>query len=157
MGYWGTLIATRCGSKTPAVLAEHGAESRREAGRDGGWAVFSVAGSVVGDEHGILSTLVSAPVLAAYIADSDYGWLTGLSPEAGGWQAWLGPATAYALTRDHHMAADGMARRAAGRAARQMIRDFGLPPAQAARRAVAWAAEEIYFTLLQALGVRISS
>ena len=132
MGYWGTLIAARCGSRTPTALHERGgAEPWPEAERGDGWKVFSVddrmAGDlVVGEELDMLMAITletSAPVLAAYIADSDYGWMSGSSPAGGAWQAWLGTRSASYF----------------GQSPEKMLR-----PAMAAKRAVAWAAEAGY-------------
>jgi hypothetical protein len=97
-------------------------------------------------DDGVLSRLAlesGAPLLAAYVADSDYGWLVGVSPTKGTWQAWLDPKTAFLFERDHQVA-QGISKSEANRRARQMIRRFGLRPTEAAERAVQWAAEAGY-------------
>lgn len=76
MGYWGTLIAVRSGPETPSSLQILGAKVRQHAGarRSDGWRVYDVTGNVVGDDAELLPSLAAAsgaPVLAAYIADSD--------------------------------------------------------------------------------------
>lgn len=147
MGYWGTLIAACTNGQVPGVLRDLGAElwEHQHARRGDGWQVFSVPDNLVADD-GVLSRLAlesGAPLLAAYIADSDYGWLVGVSPTKETWPAWLDPKTAFVFERDHQVML-GMARSEANRRARQMIRKFGLRPTEAAECAVQWAAEAGY-------------
>jgi hypothetical protein len=105
-----------------------------------------VPDNLVADSGDLLSRLSresAAPVLAAYVADSDYGWLVGVSPSGERWEAWLDAKTAFAFERDHHLMT-GVTRADANRRARQMIAAFGSPPAGAATRAVGWAAKAGY-------------
>jgi hypothetical protein len=91
MGYWGTLIAVRGDGRSPPVLSGRNAELREHDGarRGDGWQVYSLPDNVIfGDADGVLPRLAKesgAPVLAAYVADSDYGQLVGLSPVHGQW------------------------------------------------------------------------
>lgn len=147
MGYWGTLIAMRTNGRLPELLRDLDAEVRehQSARRGDGWQVISVPDDVVTDD-GPLARLADesgAPLLAAYIADSDYGRLIGVSPAMGTWTAWLDPRMAFVFERDHHEM-HGMPKSAANQRARQTIKDFGLPSAEAANCAVRWAAEAGY-------------
>ena len=135
MGYWGTLIAACTNGQVPGLLRDHGAEIRehQHARRGDGWQVFSVPDNLVADDD-VLSRLAlesGAPLLTAYIADSDYGWLVGVSPTKGTWQAWLDPKTALVFERDYQVM-QGIPKSEANRRARQMIRKFGLRPTEAA-------------------------
>ncbi len=148
MGYWGTLITVRSGGQTPAALRGRGADIRQHEGarRGGGWLVYDVADNVLGEDDGLLVNLsadTAAPVVAAYIADSDYGQLVAAHPSGERWGAWLAPRTAYAFERDHHMMG-GASRHVARRQALGTIASFGSPPAEAARCAVKWAAAAGY-------------
>jgi hypothetical protein len=147
MGYWGTLLAARTHGELPAPLRDRDTDVRDDpdARRGDGWQVVSVADNLIADGAVLTSLTVEtgAPVLAAYIADSDYGWLTGVSPTREPWQAWLDAPTAFVFERDHHVMT-GMSRADADRRAREMRDGFGLTPAAAARRAVGWAAEAGY-------------
>jgi hypothetical protein len=148
MGYWGTLITVRSGEEMPAVLRDRHAHIRQHDGarRGAGWLVYDVSGNVLGDDETLLRNLSAdsaAPVVAAYIADSDYGQLIAASPSGERWGAWLAPRTAYAFERDHHRM-DGTSRHVARRRALGTIASFGSPPAEAARYAVRWAAEAGY-------------
>jgi hypothetical protein len=147
MGYWGTLIAACTNGQVPGLLRDLGAEisEHQHARRGDGWQVFSVPDNLVADD-GVLSHLAlesGTPLLAAYFADSDYGWLVGVSPTKETWQAWLDPKTAFVFERDHQVM-QGMPKSEANRRARQMIRKFGLGPTEAAECAVQWAAEAGY-------------
>lgn len=147
MGYWGTLITVR--SEGRPVLTNRNAELRvhDSAQRGDGWKVYSVPDNLITDDAGgVLPQLVKetdAPVLAAWVADSDYGQLTGLSSIHGQWQTWLDAKTARIFERDY-LAMMGMSKADADRQAQQMIAGFGLPAAQAAKRAVQWATEAGY-------------
>jgi hypothetical protein len=148
MGYWGTLITVRSGEEMPAALCDRDVHIRQHEGarRGGGWLVYDVSDNILGEDETLLFNLSAdsaAPVVAAYIADSDYGQLVATSPSGERWGAWLAPRTAYAFERDHHMM-DGASRRIARRRALATIASFGSPPAEAARCAVRWAAEAGY-------------
>jgi hypothetical protein len=147
MGYWGTLIAVR-GDQTPSVLRDVDASVRSHDGavRGDGWRVYDVPDNVLGQGLDLLLDLVAAsssPVIAAYIADSDYGQVVAATPSGDRWGVWLDRGTAYAFERDHHVMT-GMARAAARQRARETIAAFGCPPAEAVRHAVNWAAEAGY-------------
>jgi hypothetical protein len=150
MGYSGTLIAVRSedGRNLPA-LTDRNAELREHdsARRGDGWQVYSLPNNaVVGDADGVLPRLMkesNAPVLAAYVADSDYGQLVGLSPLHGRWETWLDAKTAFLFERDF-LVMKGMSKTDANRQARQTIAAFGLPPGEAAKRATQWAREAGY-------------
>jgi hypothetical protein len=148
MGYWGTLIAVRSGENSPAILGDHGAQVRWHDGtrRGDGWRVYDVPTNVVGEKPSLLADLTAAtgaPVIAAYIADSDYGQVVGADPSGQQWGAWLSRGTAYAFERDHQLML-GEARSVARSRARAVMTGFGSPPAVAARLAVRWAAEAGY-------------
>ncbi|PWU44817.1 hypothetical protein DLJ46_23950 [Micromonospora globispora] len=149
MGYWGTLIAVQSNGRNLAALTDRSAELRVDgsARRGDGWQVYSLPDNlVVGDTDGALPRLVKesdAPVVAAYVADSDYGQLAGLSPVHGQWETWLDANTARRFERDY-LVMKGMSKADADRQAQQMIAGFGLPPAEAAKRATQWAREAGY-------------
>jgi hypothetical protein len=96
MGYWGTLIAVRSGAEMPAALRRHNAETRRHdvAGCGDRWRVFDAAYEILDSDDALLVDLAresAAPVLAARIADSDYGWLVGVGPSGDQWgRGWRG-------------------------------------------------------------------
>lgn len=147
MGYWGTLVAVR-GEPMPASLQGRGASVRSHDGalRGDGWRVYDLADNPLGQGLDLLvglSAASSSPVIAAYIADSDYGQLVAATPSGHQWGAWLDRRTAYAFERDHYLM-DGATRTDARRRARQAIAGFGCPPAKAVRHAVQWATEAGY-------------
>jgi hypothetical protein len=147
MGYWGTLIAVR-GDQAPVVLQDIGASVRSHEGavRGDGWRVYDLPDNILGRDPDLLQSLVvasSCPVIAAYIADSDYGQVVAATPSGDQWGVWLDRDTAYAFERDHQVMI-GMARKAARRRARETIAAFGCPPREAIRHAVNWAAEAGY-------------
>ena len=82
-------------------------------------------------------------MLAAYVADSDYGQLVGVSPSGQRWAAWLDVKNAFIFERDH-LVMTGVAKGEAIRRARQLIAGFGSEPREAARQAVHWAADAGY-------------
>jgi hypothetical protein len=128
------------------MLSGRGAEERRHPGarRGDGWQVFDLNDNLL-DDADLLPTLaahVDSPVLAAYVADSDYGWLVGVS-RAGQWRAWLDSVTAFGFERDHRIM-QGMAKAQARLHAHHLIRNYGEPPARAAQAAVTWAANAGY-------------
>lgn len=149
MGYWGSLIAVRSDGRNLPALTDRNAELREHdsARRGDGWQVYSLPDNVIfGDTDGVLPRLVKeseAPVLAAYVADSDYGQLVGLSPLQGQWETWLDAKTAFQFERDY-LAEKGMSKADANRQAQQTIAAFGLPPREAAKRATQWAREAGY-------------
>jgi hypothetical protein len=103
--------------------------------------VYSLPDNVVADADDVLPRLAKesqAPVLAAFIADSDYGQMAGLSQLLGRWEAWLDADTARLFERDH-LVMQGVSKAEANRQALRMIAGFGLPPAAAAERATQWA------------------
>ncbi|MCW6005846.1 hypothetical protein K1W54_14845 [Micromonospora sp. CPCC 205371] len=117
--------------------------------------MYDVPDIVLGESLDLLLDLVAAsssPVIAAYIADSDYGQLVAASPSGDRWGAWLDRGTAYAFERDHHVM-NGVSRRAARRRARETIAAFGCPPAEAVRHAVDWAAEAGYKVPARPIGL----
>lgn len=146
MGFWGTLVAVRSNGDVPAPLRDRDAEERRHPGalRGDGWQVFEVSSNLLEEENRLsgLATDLGSPILAAYIADSDYGWLVGVS-RAGRWCAWLDAKTAFAFERDHHVML-GVPKPEARRLARSMIRNFGVSPGRAARAAAQWATDAGY-------------
>jgi hypothetical protein len=147
MGYRGTLIAVR-GSQTPMALQDLDAAVRSHEGaaRGDGWRVYDVPDNVLGGGPDVVLGLVAAsssPVIAAYIADSDYGHVVAASPSGDPWGVWLDRGTAYAFERDHHVM-NGTPRAAARRRAAEAIAAFGCPPAEAVRHAIGWAAEAGY-------------
>jgi hypothetical protein len=146
VGYWGTLVVVRSNGQMPALLSRRGAEERRHPGalRGDGWHVFDVNDNLL-DDKDLLPTLASdlkSPVLAAYITDSDYGWLVGVS-QAGQWQTGSDPVNAFEFERDH-LIMKGMVKARASEQARQTIASFGVPPRRAAQSAVEWAAAAGY-------------
>lgn len=149
MGYWGTLIAVRSNGQERPALTDRNAELREHDGarRGDGWQVYSLPDNVIfGESDGVLPQLVQesgAPVLAAYVADSDYGQLVGHSPLHGRWESWLDAKTAFLFERDY-LVMKGMAKADANRQAQQIVAAFGLPPGEAAKRAVQWAREAGY-------------
>ncbi len=149
MGYWGTLIAVRSDGRNLSVLTECDAELREHDSvrRRDGWQVYSVPDNVIfGDTDGMLPRLVKesdAPILAAYVADSDYGQMVGLSPLHGRWETWLDAKTAFLFERDY-LVMKGMSKADANRQAQQTIAAFGLPAREAAKRATQWAREAGY-------------
>ncbi|MFI2652748.1 hypothetical protein [Micromonospora fulviviridis] len=149
MGYWGTLIAVRSNGRKLPALTDRNAELREHDGarRGDGWRVYSLPDNVIfGDGDGVLPQLVKesdAPVLAAYVADSDYGQLVGLSLVHGRWEPWLDAKTVFLFERDY-LVMKGMAKADANRQAQQAITAFGLPPGEAAKRAIQWAREAGY-------------
>ncbi|SNT64366.1 hypothetical protein SAMN05421812_1177 [Asanoa hainanensis] len=147
MGNWGTLIAVR-GAQELGTLRDLDAAVRSHDGaaRGDGWRVYDVPENVLGQGPDPLLALVAAsssPVIAAYVADSDYGQVVAATPSGDQWGVWLARDTAYAFERDHN-AMVGMARTTARRRARETIAAFGCPPDQAVRHAVNWAAEAGY-------------
>jgi hypothetical protein len=149
VGYWGTLIAVRTDGRQLAALADQNAELRGHdtARRGDGWQVYSLPDNLIsGDTGDVLPRLVmdtGAPVLAAYVADSDYGQLAGASTTHGQWGTWLDASAAFHFECDH-LVMTGMPKAVAKRHAQQMIAGFGLPPSEAARRATEWAREAGY-------------
>ncbi|MEV4137238.1 hypothetical protein AB0J72_34325 [Dactylosporangium sp. NPDC049742] len=124
------------------VLQDVGASVRSHEGavRGDGWRVYDLPDNVLGREPDLLLSLVvasSCPVIAAYIADSDYGQVVAATPSGDQWGVWLDRDTACAFERDHH-AMIGMARKAVRRRARETIAAFGCPPREAVRHAVNW-------------------
>ncbi|GAA3199610.1 hypothetical protein ACFO1B_50040 [Dactylosporangium siamense] len=155
MGYWGTLIAVR-GSRTPTALQDLDAAVRTHEGaaRGDGWRVYDVPDNVLGRGLDVLLDLVAAsssPVIAAYIADSDYGQVVAASPSGDRWGVWLDRGTAHAFEREHHVM-NGMPHAAARRRADETIAAFGCPPAEAVRHAIGWAAEAGYTVQAGAIG-----
>ena len=147
MGYWGTLIAVR-GDQASVALRDVDASVRSHDGavRGDGWRVYDVPGNVLGQGPDLLVALVAAsssPVIAAFIADSDYGQVIAATPSGDRWGVWLDRDTAYAFERDHNVMT-GMSRTAARRRARETIAAFGCSPDQAVRHAVNWGAEAGY-------------
>ncbi|MEV5763656.1 hypothetical protein AB0L34_03625 [Micromonospora sp. NPDC052213] len=149
MGYWGTLIAVQRNGRDLAALTDRNAELRvhDSARRGDGWQVYSLPDNVVvADADDVLPRLAKesqAPVLAAFIADSDYGQMAGLSQLHGRWEAWLDADTARLFERDH-LVMQGVSKADANRQALRMIAGFGLPPVAAAERATQWAREAGY-------------
>ncbi|XRQ08721.1 hypothetical protein ACN3XK_71535 [Actinomadura welshii] len=142
MGYWGTLIATRTEGRTPGALRGFEIRDHEGARRGDGWQVHDAPDDFVTGSNDLLPRLAAesgTPLLAAYIADSDYGWLLGVDPAGDQWRAWLDARTAYAFERDHRRMT-GMPKADARGHARKMISGYGLPPGEAAKRAVQWAA-----------------
>lgn len=149
MGYWGTLVAVRSDGRDLPALTDRNAEVREHdsARRGDGWRVYSLPDNAIfGGADSVLARLVKeseAPVLAAYVADSDYGQLVGLSPVHGRWETWLDAKTAFLFERDY-LVMKGMSKADANRQAQQTIAGFGLPPNEAAKRATQWAREAGY-------------
>jgi hypothetical protein len=147
MGYWGTLVALRTDGHLPVSLRDRDAEIRDEdrARRADRWQVASVSDNLVAEDQVLseLSAETGSPILAAYIADSDYGWLVGVTPSVKTWGAWLDARSAFAFERDH-LIMMGQTPANARRRARQMIDGFGSPPAEAAKQAARWANEAGY-------------
>lgn len=176
MGFWGHIVAVR--STRPAaelpVLRNNPAWA---SGGDGDYDIRHVAegGWQIVDVHShealpldALAHDSGAPVLAAYILDSDGANLTGFGPASGLWEGWIGPGGSSCYAIDDPYAAD----EAAFDAAEARIR-AELP--ERARQAVAWAeeagltpapdavlaamqghetfAEDLFFSVLAALGV----
>jgi hypothetical protein len=146
MGYWGTLVAVRAG-EPPATLRGFGTTVRDEdrARRGDGWQVLSVADDLIA-HLSLLADVVEEtghPVLAAYIADSDYGRLAGSSPSSGLWHTWLDRRTAYAFERDHQVMT-GIPKAAAAAHAHRLIQTTGLRPTEAAQRVASWATDAGY-------------
>ncbi|MEH1127338.1 hypothetical protein [Micromonospora sp. CPCC 206061] len=136
------------GERMPASLRGRGASVRSHEGalRGDGWRVYDLADNALGQSLDLvvdLSAASSSPVIAAYIADSDYGQLVAATPPGRQWGIWLNRRTAYEFERDHYVM-NGVARVAARRRARQTIAGFGCPSAEAVRHAVQWAAEAGY-------------
>jgi hypothetical protein len=132
----------------PHGLGGYNAEVREHDGarRGDGWQVYDLADHVLDGPRGLLLELAAesaSPVVGAYIADSDYGQVVGVDPSGEAWGAWLSPNTAFAFEREE-LTAKGMPRAEATRQARDVMARFGMSPAQAARHAVAWAAQAGY-------------
>lgn len=142
MGFWGHIVAVR--STRPAaelpVLRNNPAWASSGDGdydirhvAEGGWQIIDVHS----DEALPLDALADdsgAPVLAAYVLDSDGVNLTGFGPASGLWEGWIGPEGSSCYAIDDPYAADD----AAFDAAEARIR-AELP--ERARQAVAWAEE----------------
>ena len=132
----------------PAALRDFAASVRSHEGafRGDGWSIHDVPDNILGQGPEPLLNLVTAsssPVIAAYIADSDYGQVIAATPSGDRWGVWLDRDTAYAFERDHHVM-NATARATARRRARETIAAFGCPPGEAVRHAANWAAEAGY-------------
>ncbi|MFI7010154.1 hypothetical protein [Streptomyces sp. NPDC050145] len=133
MGYWGYYVVA--GSDRPLRELEALAGVREELTlleeRVGGWQVWECPGGGDGEQArdvGSMNALAAetgAPALFAYVMDSSCAVVEAAAPRSGAWTACLGR--------------DAMTRYIGGD--ERSLEDYFLPPADAAERAVAWAAE----------------
>ncbi|MFI7340015.1 hypothetical protein ACIBUY_19035 [Streptomyces sp. NPDC050085] len=132
MGYWGYYVVAR--SERPLKELEALGGVRDELmlleERAAGWQVWECPGG--GGEQardvGSMNSLAAqtgSPALFAYVMDSRCAVVEAAAPQSGGWTACLGRS---AMTG--YIGGD-----------ERSLEDYFLPPADAAERAVAWAAE----------------
>lgn len=127
MGYWGYLVVGRSGrplAETETLKETPGLELRRTA--PDGWQVWAVEGS--DGDVGNMNTLAhetGAPALFGYVMDSDCVVVEAAAPESGAWTTCLARGAMAGYLGDDGLTVD----------------DYFLEPADAAERAVAWAAE----------------
>ncbi|MHC3468223.1 hypothetical protein ACYF6T_05885 [Streptomyces sp. 7R007] len=129
MGYWGYLVVGR--SERPlaeldALAGVEGMELRAEA--PGGWQVWEYP-SGDGDlgNMNVLARETGAPALFGYVMDSDCVVVEAAAPDSGAWTTCLARA---AMAGHLGAGTEG-----------PTLDDYFLEPADAAERAVAWAAE----------------
>ncbi|MBT2675656.1 hypothetical protein J7E95_33660 [Streptomyces sp. ISL-14] len=129
MGYWGYFVVGR-GERSLAELdALAGAEGmtlREQA--PGGWQVWEYpSGDGEVGNMNALARETGAPALFGYVMDSDCVVVEAAAPESGAWTTCLGRA---AMAGYLGAGDEGLT-----------VEDYFLEPADAAERAVAWAAE----------------
>ncbi|CAM5264399.1 putative protein OS=Streptomyces alboniger OX=132473 GN=CP975_21770 PE=4 SV=1 [Streptomyces alboniger] len=130
MGYWGYYVVGR--SERPLGECAAVAGVRDELSlldrRPDGWQVWEVPGGDGGRDVGNMNTLAEetgAPALFGYVMDSDCVVIEAAAPESGAWTTCLARGAMAGYLGD-----DGLT-----------VEDYFLEPRDAARRAVAWAAE----------------
>ncbi|MGX2995070.1 hypothetical protein JNUCC64_12350 [Streptomyces sp. JNUCC 64] len=130
MGHWGYYVVGR--GSTPLDGAEALAGVRGELSllvrRPDGWQVWECRGGADGTAMGSMNALAretGSPALFGYVMDSACAVVDAAAPESGGWTTCLDrAATAGRLGADE-----------------RALEDYFLAPADAAARAVVWAAE----------------
>ncbi|MEU8954084.1 hypothetical protein AB0C93_07255 [Streptomyces sp. NPDC048518] len=130
MGYWGYYVVGK--SEQPlaelsAVAAVRGELSLLDR-RSDGWQVWEVPGGEGARDVGNMNALAEetgAPALFGYVMDSDCVVVEAAAPESGAWTTCLDRAAMAGYLGDAELT----------------VEDYFLEPRDAARRAVAWAAE----------------
>ncbi|MEU6125264.1 hypothetical protein [Streptomyces sp. NPDC047123] len=165
MGYWGYYVVGR--SERPLAELSAVAGVRDELSlldrRPDGWQVWEVPGGDGTRDVGNMNTLAletGAPALFGYVMDSDCVVVEAAAPQSGAWTTCLARNAMAGYLGDTELT----------------VEDYFLEPRDAARRAVAWAAEtgrtvsagplldvlnadaqpsaeELFFRLLDRLGV----
>ncbi|MEU6063153.1 MULTISPECIES: hypothetical protein [Streptomyces] len=129
MGHWGYFVVGRAERPLGELDALSGAEGMtRRASAPGGWQVWEYAGD--GGDIGNMNALAEetcAPALFGYVMDSACAVVEAAAPESGGWTTCLARA---AMAGYLGAEREGLT-----------LDDYFLEPADAAGRAVAWAAE----------------
>ena len=133
MGYWGYYVVGRSEAplaETIALAGAPGLVARTTA--PGGWQVWEYASGDGGiGNMNALARETGAPALFGYVMDSACVAVEAAAPSGGAWTTCL--------------ARDAMARYLEGAEGGLGVDDYFLEPADAAERAVAWAAEAGHF------------
>ncbi|MGW7405082.1 hypothetical protein ACWGI9_15340 [Streptomyces sp. NPDC054833] len=139
MGHWGYFVVGRAERPLAELDALSGAEGMtRRASAPGGWQVWEYIGD--GGDIGNMNALAEqtgAPALFGYVMDSACVVVEAAAPESGGWTTCLARA---AMAGYLGAEREGLT-----------LDDYFLEPADAAGRAVAWAAEAGHTVSAEAL------
>ncbi|MFF4548919.1 hypothetical protein [Streptomyces sp. NPDC001435] len=139
MGHWGYFVVGRAERPLAELDALSGAEGMtRRAFAPGGWQVWEYTGD--GGDIGNMNALAEqtgAPALFGYVMDSACVVVEAAAPESGGWTTCLARA---AMAGYLGAEREGLT-----------LDDYFLEPADAAGRAVAWAAEAGHTVSAEAL------
>jgi hypothetical protein len=139
MGHWGYFVVGRAERPLAELDALSGAEGMtRRASAPGGWQVWEYTGD--GGDIGNMNALAEqtgAPALFGYVMDSACAVVEAAAPESGGWTTCLARAAMAAYLGAER---EGLT-----------LDDYFLEPADAAGRAVAWAAEAGHTVSAEAL------
>ncbi len=130
MGYWGYYVVGRSERPLGELAAVAGVRDELTllVQRSDGWQVWEVPGGDGGRDVGNMNALAletGAPALFGYVMDSDCVVIEAAAPESGAWTTCLARGAMAGYLGDSGLTVD----------------DYFLEPRDAARRAVAWAAE----------------